>query len=294
MHDQQTHREPIQARDHVLQPAEVLLVAGELTVPDRVGHHDYVAAAALLAALVQKTTGVSAAVAHNGWPASPQAFDSIRTLVFYGGGGRKHALVASEARRRKMQELVTDGVGLVMIHQAVRYPPNLADQVIPWLGGVHISGKSGRGHWPTEHRDFPEHPVTRGVQPWVSTDGWMNEIRFAAGMTGITPLLWSSREHRGSSRGGDAAIVSWAYERPSGGRAFCFTGLDAHATWSIAGVRQLVVNGILWSAGREIPEGGAPCDIDEATLQAYLTPRGTRSALLLKAVRRVVSRLTSP
>jgi hypothetical protein len=50
-------------------------------------------------------------------------------------------------------------------------------------------------------------------------------------------------------------------------------GLDAHSPWSVPGVRQLVVNGILWSAGLNVPAKGAPCAADERLVNGYLTPR---------------------
>jgi len=271
--------------------AQIVLVAGKMAIPDRLGHHDYVGGCGLLASLVEETEGVTAAVVREGWPDDERVFDSARAVVFYGGGGREHAFVGTPARLRRMQELADEGVGLVMIHQAVRFPPELAERAISWIGGVHISGKANRGHWPTQHRDFPPHPVTRGVQAWETTDGWMNGIRFTASMAGITPIVWSGKEHGGSSAGGAQDIVAWVYERPGGGRAFCFTGLDAHSAWSIPGLRQLLVNGVLWAAGREIPITGAPCGVDDFALRAYLTPRGSTRALALKTIRRALRRI---
>jgi hypothetical protein len=92
-------------------------------------------------------------------------------------------------------------------------------------------------------------------------------------MRGVTPLVWSGKEYAGSRAGLNDDIVAWAYERPGGGRSFSFTGLDAHAAWSLDGMRQFVVNGVLWSAGIEIPKEGASCEADDAVLTAMQTPR---------------------
>ena len=81
-------------------------------------------------------------------------------------------------------------------------------------------------------------------------------------------------------------MVCWAYERPEGGRSFCFTGLDAHAAWSVSGVRQLVVNGILWSAGLAVPAAGAPCAVEREALREYLTPRRFRGTKKLRKLAR--------
>ncbi len=141
--------------------------------------------------------------------------------MFYTGGGNKQAVVQSPQRLERLQRLVDGGVGVVMIHQAVRYPTAFADLARSWLGGVHLPGASHRGHWHSSHRDFPDHPVTRGVQPWKIRDGWHNRIQFVDGLCGVTPLVWSGATHAGSSAGGVADIVCWAYERPQGGRSFC-------------------------------------------------------------------------
>jgi len=260
---------------------KIVLLAGNMKIADKVGHHDYRAGCALLAFLLEQTSGVRTVVLHNGWPEDERVFDTTRALVVYTGGGSKHEFLHSAQRIERVQELIERGVGMVMVHQAVHYPPEVAGQAMTWIGGAHVPGKSGRGHWQTHHREFPQHPVTRGVRPWRIRDGWLNQIQFVDGMSGVTPLVWSSKRYRGSSDGGPADVVSWTYERPTGGRSFSFTGLDAHSAWSVPGVRQLMVNGILWSAGLPIPEAGAPCAVDDGALNSYLTPRQFRGKRVL-------------
>jgi hypothetical protein len=51
------------------------------------------------------------------------------------------------------------------------------------------------------------------------------------------------------------------------------SGLDAHSAWSLPGMRRLMLNGVLWTAGKEIPAEGAPCEIEEDKLLAMQTPR---------------------
>ena len=267
---------------------EIVLLPGKTKAVDRIGHHDYAGGCALLADLLAQTTGVRAAIAPDGWPGDDSVLETARALVVYASGGGKQPIVQSAERVARMRDLIARGVGLVTIHQAVSYPADLAPLAADWLGGAHVSGESGRGHWRTHHRDFPKHPVTRGVRPWEIRDGWLNEVRFADAEQRITPLLWSGRKHRGSSAGGRPDVVAWAFERPDGGRSFSFSGLDAHSAWSVDGVRQLIVNGILWSAGREIPDAGAPCAIGAQALAGYLTPRRPRGAVatVLRGARR--------
>ena len=169
-----------------------------------------------------------------------------------------------------------------MIHQAIDFPDEFELQAKSWLGGAYLKSKSARGHWDSAHVDFPEHPITRGVEPWKINDGWLNGIEFAEGMKGITPLVWSGKEYAGSRAGLDRDIVAWSFERNKGGRSFAFTGLDAHSAWKLPGVRQLMVNSVLWSAGFDIESHGAPCLIDDSLLDEMLTPREPKKPVVSK------------
>ncbi|MBI3856152.1 MAG: hypothetical protein HY293_10735 [Planctomycetes bacterium] len=66
--------------------------------------------------------------------------------------------------------------------------------------------------------------------------------------------------------------MSWAYLRPDGGRSFVFTGCHLHESWGLEGMRRFVINGILWSAGLEIPAGGAPVALEADELKKHLDP----------------------
>ena len=255
------------------QSKKIVLVAGETAKVDTVGHHDYIAGCKCLDHVLKMTPHVQTTMVLEGWPTDEKVFDDAASIVFYTDGGGKQAFLSKPERIEKMQQLAAAKVGLVMIHQAVDFPAEQADRAIGWLGGIYVAGKSGRGHWPSHHVDFPDHAIARGVTPWEINDGWLNQLQFVEGMKGLTPLVWSGKKYEGSRAGLDPDIVGFAYERPDGGRSFSFTGLDAHSAWSLAGMRQLVVNGVLWSAQCDVPTKGAPCDVDEAKLDSFLTPR---------------------
>ncbi|MCY2974748.1 MAG: ThuA domain-containing protein [Planctomycetota bacterium] len=252
---------------------KIVLIAGETAKVDVMGHHDYLAGCKSLEFFLRQTSGVSVVQVTDGWPSDEQVFEDASAVLFYTDGGGKQAFLANPERAAKMQSLVEDGLGIAMIHQAVDFPREFADQGRGWIGGVYESGVSGRGHWQSSHVDFPNHPIARGVTPWQVNDGWLNGIQFVDDMKGITPLVWSGKEYAGSRAGLNKDIVGWAYERPNGGRSFLYTGLDAHSAWSLPGMRQLVVNGVLWSAGIEVPPRGASCEIEPSELEQMQTPR---------------------
>ncbi|MEZ6056492.1 MAG: ThuA domain-containing protein [Planctomycetaceae bacterium] len=271
----------LSAAEPIKQPVarrKILLIAGETAKVDKVGHHDYLAGCDCLQLLLRQTPGIEAVRINDGWPNDEALFDGASSLVFYSDGGGKQAFLKTPERISQLQSLVDNGVGVVMIHQAVDFPDEQIQRGQNWLGGVYAKGKSGRGHWDSEHHEFPKHPISHGVTEWKINDGWLNGLSFVDEMRGITPLVWSGKEVVESKAGIDAHIVSWTYDRPQGGRSFSFTGLDAHSALELPGVRQLLVNGILWSANVDIPEQGAPCQIEKEALEGLLTPRESKPA----------------
>lgn len=236
------------------------------------GHHDYLGGCRLMQALLKQTPGVDAVLVNEEWPADEKVFEGAAAVVFYTDGGGKQAYLASPEHVATVQKMADGKTGLVNIHQAVEFTPAFAQQSMSWIGGVY-NALSSRGHWDSVHDTFPKHAITSGVTPWKINDGWLNHFQFPAEMKGITPLVWSGKEKLGSPEGGDKDVVAWTYDRPSGGRSFSFSGLDAHSAWEQAGMRQLVINGVLWSAGVEIPAAGAKCEADKTLIDSFLTPR---------------------
>ena len=257
---------------HADDGVKIVLVAGQVKEVDKMGHHDYLGGCRLMEALLKQTPGVEPLLVEKDWPTDESVLEGAKVVVFYTDGAGKQAYLATSERVAWVQRLVDAGTGIVSIHQAVEFPPEFSAQAMAWMGGAY-NALSSRGHWDSTHDTFPEHPITRGVTPWTINDGWLNRFKFPAGMQGITPLVWSGKEHLGSPDGGVPDIVSWTYDRPDGGRSFNFSGLDAHSAWELDGMRRLVINGILWSAGVDIPEGGATCEADKALIDSFLTPR---------------------
>ena len=262
----------IAASSQAAESVKIVLVAGQVKEVDKMGHHDYLGGCRIMEALLKQTPGVEVVLVEKEWPSDESVFDGAASVVFYTDGGGKQAYLATPEHVAVVQKIADGKTGLVNIHQAVEFPPAFAKQSADWIGGIY-NAFSSRGHWDSVHDTFPEHPITRGVTPWKINDGWLNRFKFPAGMKGITPLVWSGKEHLGSPEGGDKDVVAWTFDRASGGRSFNFSGLDAHSAWELDGMRKLVINGILWSAGVEIPDGGAKCEADKTLVDSFLTPR---------------------
>src|SRR5213075_1473241 len=104
-------------------------------------------------------------------------------------------------------------------------------------------------------------------------DGWLYRLRFIPEMKGVTPLLRTVSPKATAPATGNEAIVAWVYERPAGGRSFAFSGAHLHRSFAEEGYRRLLVNGILWTAGVDVPASGAPVKLDPADLNKYLEKR---------------------
>jgi hypothetical protein len=190
-------------------------------------------------------------------------------VVIYADGGPKLPFLDA-ARWEKMKALVAKGTGFVMLHQAVDVPEDRAEEIQSWLGGVFKKDIGCRGHWDMSFDTFPKHEITRGVTPFSAPgDGWLYNLHF---LPGAVPVIAGQVPDKArtsadaKAHAGRAETIGWAYERKDGGRSFAFTGADWHTNWKAEGQRKLVVNGILWSAKREIPEGGAPVAFDAADI----------------------------
>ena len=119
-------------------------------------------------------------------------------------------------------------------------------------------------------------------------------MRFVEDKKGLTPILFdlppaeSLRRPDGPRSGnptvrrsvaaGEKQTVAWAYERPSGGRGFGFTGAHNHDSWRYEGFRKIVLNAILWTANVDVPKNGCPSEpVSKKDLEKNLDPTKKRA-----------------
>jgi len=248
---------------------KIVLIAGSNTF--KPGEHDYLANCAVLSKLLAQNPGVAPVFAVD-WPTNPETFANAKAVVFFFDGGDKHGVLKGK-RAEEVQKLVDAGVGFVQFHQAADYPTDFGVRARSWAGGCWEKGLSSRAHWVDEFKNFPTHPVTRGVAPFKIDDGWLYKLHFNDGMKGITPLLRTPDPKAKSKPIDNDSTVSWAYDREGGGRSFTFTGGHLHASFEQPGYCKFLVNGILWAAGQEIPDDGAKAAIDSKEINRFLTPK---------------------
>jgi hypothetical protein len=266
---------------------KVLLIAG--TISHGPGAHEHNAGVLLLQKCLAGVPGLKTAVSLNGWPADPAALNGIDAVIMYCDGGVKH-LALADNRLGILSALARRGVGIGCVHYAVEPTKDKGQaEFLQWIGGAFEIDWSVNPHWDAHFKTLPTHPITRGVQPFTIRDEWYFNMRFVDGRKGVSPILVAVPDASTTSRPdghhsgnpavraavakGEPQVVSWAYERPDGGRGFGFTGAHFHANWANNDFRRVVLNAILWLAKLEVPAGGVQSTVTAADLAANLDPK---------------------
>ena len=236
------------------------------------GAHEHYAGCQLLAkSLDEAMDNVTTEVIRTKWPSEVE-LTNADVIVMYSDGGGGHPV---NKHLEQMDRLAKSGVGIVCIHYAVEVPKGKSgEKFLDWIGGYFETDWSVNPHWRAEFTELPEHPVTRGVNPFSSQDEWYYHMRFRDNMQGVTPILSAippestlSRPdgpHSGNphvrAKAGQPQHVAWATEREDGGRGFGFTGGHFHWNWGNDDFRRLMLNAIVWTAKLEVPENGVPIE----------------------------------
>ncbi len=246
----------------------------------------------LLQKCLAATPGLKTDIALNGWPKDEAAFDGADAVLIFADGGKGHMALAGD-RLAVLDRTLSKGAGLGLLHYAVI--PTIEKgqkEFLEWAGGCYEIHWSVSPEWEPGFKQLPTHPVTRGVEPFTLRDEWYYHLRFVEGMKGVTPILvatptaatltkpdgpLSGNPHvRAAVARGEPQTVSWAYERPGGGRGFGLTGAHFHASWGNDDFRKLVLNAILWLAKMEVPAHGVVSKITPEDLAANLDPKPPR------------------
>lgn len=144
-------------------------------------------------------------------------------------------------------------IGVVVLHYA-NWVENWTARgyYIDWLGGlwVQMVSKNPNDQWSMALKN-QGHPVLRGVKPWSYRDEVFSRF-FLPDDPRRTELVVGTPERATIG----PQVASWAYERADGGRGFVMGGMDYHDNLKIDDFRRLLLNGIAWSAGIEIPAIG--------------------------------------
>jgi type 1 glutamine amidotransferase len=262
---------------------KLVLIAGKPSHPP--GEHEFRAGALLLQKCLASVPGLQVNVYTNGWPPSDAAFDGADAVVIYSDGGAGHPALQGD-HLKVLQGLIAKGVGFGVMHYACEVPKDKGGpEFLSWIGGYYEDHYSCNPMWSPDYRSLPEHPITRGVQPFSIRDEWYFNLRWRPDMQGITPILvakpsdavrdgpyvWPQGPypHIQANKGRDE-VMMWVAHGPAGGRAFGFTGGHFHKNWGNDNVRKIVLNALVWIAKAEVPANGVESSVTAEELQQNL------------------------
>ena len=236
------------------QPTRIVLIGHEPDHPYRT--HCYLPDCELLAKCLRQTEGIEATVLR-GWPSDTAILDEADAVVLHVRMGGD--LLFHPAHRGHAKKLLDRGIGLTALHWSTGAS----------MGEVGTRYLEALGGW--FNTDFSrylveksilrpsqkDHPIGRGWKDFELRDEYYIQLRFQPTAQPVMVALVAGEDYP----------IGWAYERPTGGRSFGFVAGHFHDNFGLAPFRQGVVNGILWTARREIPAEGAPCEIEPADLE---------------------------
>lgn len=232
----------------------------------------------MIAAILERSHGLRTSIASA--KPTPQAKEHIEGLVALDTAD----LMVIFTRFRKLpepelsriQSYVDSGkpiVGFRTSTHAFLYPEGHPHFDLNDGFGLEIFGQkwiTHHGHLSTTtvaiHPGSAGHPILRGVTPFPAKS-WLYHV---APLNGPAEVLLDGTAVKSEKKEIDkyplTQPVAWTREH-KGGRVF-FTTLGHPGDFEQASMRRLVVNGILWALGREVPADGA-----EATpVQPYVAP----------------------
>jgi type 1 glutamine amidotransferase len=250
-----------------LRPKRILFI-GQAPDGHPPGTHEYRAGAGLLAKLVRQVTrnaDVQPIVvsADGEWADGPELLDGADAAFLFVSEGAAW-VSKNPARLTAFQRLGKRGGGLVCLHwgMGTKDTKNI-EAFVNLFGGCH--GGPDRRYKVVDVRTelpSPKHPIVQGIKPLEIHEEFYFKLKQPDSddtSKQIIPLIQVPIE-------GESHTVAWAFSRPDGGRSFGFTGLHFHQNWSLESYRRLMTQGVMWTIGREIPEGGVPVPVEKADL----------------------------
>jgi hypothetical protein len=275
--------------------AKLVLVAGKPSHPPRM--HEFNAGVQLLAQCLRGVDGLETRVVLNGWPEDERVFDGANAVVFYMDGGGGHEVVQEGTRRLKLVDSwASRGVGLGFMHYGVEVVPDQAGAEFQrWIAGHYEHQFSCNPIWEPRFEQFPDHPITRGVEPFQIQDEWYFNMRFVHDLAGNEPVDLEQMKFvpilvavpaddvrdgpyvypKGpyahiQANSGRAEAMMWAVERADGGRGFGFTGGHFHDNWGNEQFRKVVLNALVWLTRLDVPLQGVESQVSSDQLNANL------------------------
>jgi cyclophilin family peptidyl-prolyl cis-trans isomerase/type 1 glutamine amidotransferase len=224
--------------------------------------HEYARGLAVLAGCLKNAPGLKVTTLRTDgpWKEGPELIDRADGVVLFLSEGARW--VSEDPKRlAALRRLAKRGGGLAVLHWAMgtRDAGPIKD-FVDLFGGCHGGPDRKYKVLKTSVRvGDASHPIAHGLKDFKVKDEFYYRLKLAPDGASLTPILRAMID-------GEEHTVAWAYQRPGGGRGFGFSGLHFHDNWKVPEYRRLVIQGVLWSLGKEIPADGVKVDVEERLL----------------------------
>jgi type 1 glutamine amidotransferase len=253
----------------VLAQAEtrVVIVVGPSSHPP--GTHEAAAGGRLMEWALENMSnvrGVKADVFYQ-WPEDRKVLESARTIVFIGDIFPPQKMPGRDAILKTLGELMQRGTGIVCVHYATGLraedvAPDGSHPLLGWLGGYFATACPHHKSVAKVFKDVKVtpagsgHPVFRGWREFtVDEEPYYNNyfgpqgIQAASNVTAFATAMLPPEAPK-------PEVIGWGVQRPGGGRGFGVVMPHFYKNWANEDLRRFVLNGIVWTAKRQIPSGG--------------------------------------
>jgi dipeptidase/type 1 glutamine amidotransferase len=269
----------------------VAIVVGPSTHPP--GTHEVKAGGRLLAWALENmknVSGVRARVFFEEWPRDRTVLDDVDAVVFIGDLFPPHRMEDSATILEDLAAIMRRGAGIVCLHHAngvpaENAPPNGAHPLLEWMGGYFAPRNR---HHRSVARVFdsvtvspagPGHPVSAGWRTFTVADEPYYKNYFGPDGNRPAPNVTILATAQVPPEDPKTEAVAWGVERKDGGRGFGVVMPHFYKNWADENLRRLILNGVVWAAGREVPATGVetpPPDL-HAFGAAGIEPRPRRT-----------------
>ncbi len=249
------------------EPTRVLVVVGPSN--HKPGTHEVAAGGRLMAHALEHMTnvaGVEAEVVYE-WP-SKALRDAATTVVFIGDTFPANRLPDPQRNLAELGEMMDRGCGIACVH----YATGLLGQdvtaegdhpLLRWMGG-YFANRSCPHHESiarvyeaaTIEPAQTEHPTLRGWKPFTLNDEPYINNYFGPGGNRMAPNVTALATSMLPPEAPKRETVAWAVEREDGGRGFGIVMPHFYKNWRLDDLRRFILNGIVWTAKRDVPQGG--------------------------------------
>jgi type 1 glutamine amidotransferase len=247
--------------------ARVLVVVGPSTHPP--GTHEVGAGSRLIAHCLENMANLPGvrADAVEGWPQDDALLEAADSIVFIGDIFPPQKFADPKAVLARLDRLMRRGRGIACIHfatgvRAEDVAPDGDHPLLHWMGGYfgtrtpHFPGIAKVFPSATIMPAAPRHPVCRGWREFTLHDEPYIRNYFGPDGNRPAPNVTVFATAQLPPEAPQTEAVAWGVERADGGRGFGIVMPHFYRNWALEDLRRFILNGVVWTAKLEVPEGG--------------------------------------